>query len=270
MRIYRSLTILALLLSVVGILLLPLHSSADAYAGCTDPFLDTTIVSSIEITPLSQWLFVLLSAMIMLALGLAVEKLRRTCSTEHAICVYRVLQYLCLAPEFKVAQRAIQHWRTRVAEGMHHCDNDQHGAFEPLAKAIALPSITAGRRLLYWAFHLPLLILASAPAFGFVLSQNVPAGGGWYWSILSNSMFVAGIKLGNLFKLTTNNPMQAIVTLRCSGFSEIIVPKSALRLALFRHAVSQHNILQADARVVITVNRRQVETMILFEVFTVS
>ena len=64
--------------------------------------------------------------------------------------------------------------------------------------------------------------------------------------------------------------MPAIVTLCCSGFSEIIVPKSALRLALFRHAVSQHNILQADARVVITVNRRQVETMILFEVFTVS
>ena len=224
MRIYRSLTILALLLSVVGILLLPLHSSADVFAGCTDPFLDTTIVSSIEITPLSQWLFVLLSAVIMLALGLAVEKLRRTCSTEHAICVYRVLQYLCLAPEFKVAQRAIQHWRTRVVEGMQHCDNDQHGALEPLTNAIALPSITAGRRLLYWAFHLPLLILASAPAFGFVLSQNVPAGGGWYWSILSNSMFIAGIKLGNLFKLTTNNP----IPLHCAA--QVLVRSSFRRV----------------------------------------
>jgi len=201
MRIYRKFFVMGLVLPVVGIGLLLVHWGADSFAGCMDPFIDTTVASHAEITPLLQWLFVLLSAMIMLALGLAVEKLRRTCSTEHAICVYRVLQYLCLAPEFKVAQRAIQHWRTRVAEGMHHCDNDQHehGAFAPLTKAIALPSVTPGRVLLYWTFHLPLLILASAPAFGFVLSQNVPAGGGWYWSILSNSMFIAGIKLGNVF-----------------------------------------------------------------------
>lgn len=165
-----------------------------------DPLIKSTIASSFDITALYQWLFVLFCGAIMLAFGIAVENLRRSCSnaTERGINVLRVLQYLCLAPEMKVAQRAIQGWRTRVVEGMHHCDNDQHehGAFEPLTKATALPSVTPGRVLLYWTFHLPLLILASAPAFGFVLSQNVPAGGGWYWTILSNSIFIAGLKLG--------------------------------------------------------------------------
>ena len=98
-----------------------------------------------------------------------------------------------------------------------------------------------------------------------VLSRNVPAGGGWYWSILGNSMVVAGIKIGDS---QASNPAQ--VTLGCSGFSELIVPRAAVKLAMFRHAVSKDNILEADPKVVITINRRQVETMILFEVTTVS
>ena len=98
-----------------------------------------------------------------------------------------------------------------------------------------------------------------------VLSRNAPAGGGWYWSIIGNSMVVAGIKIGDS---QVSKPAQ--ITLGCSGFSELIVPRAAVKLAMFRHAVSKDNILEADPKVVITINRRQVETMILFEVTTVS
>ena len=98
-----------------------------------------------------------------------------------------------------------------------------------------------------------------------VLAQNVPAGGGWYWSIIGNSVVVAAITIG---ASQVSNPAQ--ITLGCSGFSELIVPRAAVKLAMFRHAVSKDNILEADPKVVITINRRQVETMILFEVTTVS
>ena len=78
-------------------------------------------------------------------------------------------------------------------------------------------------------------------------------------------MVVAGIKIGDS---QVSKPAQ--ITLGCSGFSELIVPRAAVKLAMFRHAVSKDNILEADPKVVIMVNRRQVETMILFEVVTVS
>ena len=50
----------------------------------------------------------------------------------------------------------------------------------------------------------------------------------------------------------------------------MIVPKAAAKLAMFRCGVSKDNILTAEPKVVIMVHRRQIETMILFEVVTVS
>ena len=167
MRFYRGALALMLILSVVGFGLLLVNILVpESLPGCMDPLISTTFASSLDADPVYQWLFVLLSAAEMLALGLALEYLRRRSSETRGIRVYRVLEYLCRTPALKAAHRAIQQWKTGLcynASGQH-----QHGALEPLAKAMALPSVTTGRRLLYWAFHLPLLVLASAPAFGFV------------------------------------------------------------------------------------------------------
>jgi len=126
-----------------------------------DPLISTTLASS-RAGPVYQWLLVLLSAAEMLVLGLALEHLRRRSSTSRAIRVYGVLEYLCRTPELEATHRAIQQWKT----GLWYNDHHQQGALEPLAKV--MPSVTTGRMLLYWTFHLPLLVLASAPAFGFV------------------------------------------------------------------------------------------------------
>ena len=41
-------------------------------------------------------------------------------------------------------------------------------------------------------------------------------------------------------------------------------------MAMYRHSVTQETLLQADPAVIIQVNKRQVQTMILFEVATVG
>ena len=257
-RVYKGALRMMQLLSVVGLGLMILNASTESTndgAGCMDHFIATTVASSIHYGSLYQWLFILFSALSILVLGLAVETLRRRSSELSGIGIYSVISYLCLAPEDKQTKRAIQQWRARVVQSRCHDQHHNHSAFEPLTKAtkaLAMPTVTTGRMVLYWLLHLPLLVLASAPACGYVLSQNVPAGGGWYWAIIGNPIVIAGIKL---------------------GFSEAIVPKAAALLALFRHGfkhgVSTADILRADPTLVIMINRRHVETMILFEVVTV-
>ena len=47
------------------------------------------------------------------------------------------------------------------------------------------------RRGLLWLMMLPLICIASIPAFGYVLATNIPADSHWWQSILSEPMVIA-------------------------------------------------------------------------------
>ena len=159
---YRGALAWMLILSLVGLGLLLVNIFVpDSLTGCMDPLIRTTFASS-RAGPTYQWLFILLNAAGMLTMGLTLEHLRCRSSEAHGVQVYGVLEYLCRTPELKATHRALRQWKSKL----WYNDRPPQGALEPLAKV--MPSVTTWRMVLYWAFHLPLLVLASVPAIGFV------------------------------------------------------------------------------------------------------
>jgi len=79
--------------------------------------------------------------------------------------VYRCIHDLLRSPELEATKRALDWWKWEAL------------GLAPLPTGSELElHVGAGRRALYIFLHLPILALASAPAIGYVLSQNVPAG----------------------------------------------------------------------------------------------
>lgn len=165
MYIYRGAFRMMGLLSLLGCGLLLLNVLVpDFSSGCMDPLISTTFASSLFVGQIYQWVFVLLSAAIMLTFGYGLERLRRHSPASRGIRVYTILLYMCRPTEFKAAQNAIVEWRTAMVK----CSANGHHK-DGFVKLFAM-HIKLGfwRQVFYWVFHLPLLVLASVPAFGYV------------------------------------------------------------------------------------------------------
>ena len=98
--------------------------------------------------------------------------------------------------------------------------------------------------------------------------MNVPADSGWYWTVLSNSVVIAGIKIGHTYS-NWQSMVCVVLTLDFSGFTALVVPKASMRMVLFRFGLSKDDLLEADATTVLMSNKLQVGTTILVDVFTV-
>ena len=152
----------------------PIHSSVPQlryvkYDG-TYTSIDTSMlwqtIGSWEFSPLGvgvayQWLFVLYSSAVLLAgFAFMTAFLHRDDPKHRAASVYRCIRVLACDPDVEAARQALKQWKGGV-----------FGSISP-APAVNLEPpqvhVPVWRRSLFYIFHLPVLVVASLPAIGFV------------------------------------------------------------------------------------------------------
>eukprot|EP00658_Telonema_sp_P-2_P023989 TRINITY_DN19625_c0_g1_i4.p1 TRINITY_DN19625_c0_g1~~TRINITY_DN19625_c0_g1_i4.p1 ORF type:complete len:498 (+),score=102.98 TRINITY_DN19625_c0_g1_i4:3-1496(+) len=209
--------------------------------GCVDPLVHVS-VASVRASSVYQWLFVL-GSLVGLALSMAAfRSIARWNEEPRARRVHAVLGVLASESDniSAIHQELVGVWYSN-AHGLP-CLVGVPRTQEPDALGVAL-----WRRVVFWALHIPLAFVASLPAAGYVLGNNVPAGSGWYYSLLSNSMAIA------LFKV---------------GFNSALTPALAKKLAMFKHA-SQEQPPLATSGTAIPFFKTQVVVMLTVEVMSV-
>ena len=221
----------------------------DLHGGCTDPMLKTT-VAPVHATPLFQWLWVTLSSMFVICSFCMFDRLQQSRLSERSRSVQRCLLGFLL--HVLPSKAAIHAWKTIYSATQPRC---------------GWTSTTPHNKLALWRcasfglLHLPLLAIASAPAFGFVLAQNVPAGSGVFLTIMGNPLVVAAVK---------------------AGLSSLFVPLSAKWLSRVKYGISDlaaHDplvamrVLKTQVRLLLSMRilsgATQVSTILMFELCTV-
>lgn len=148
---------LLLLLAVVFMVLnLGTPEIYDQNGGCpVDPITRSTS-SPVQTGPVYQWFWTCISCITLATTSFMFEKLRSNPLLKRAKSVQHVLHNFMI--DASPSLRTIRTWR----------ENSPHTA------TTVVPS---GRRVLYWLLHIPCCIVASGPAFAFVLAQvHVPFG----------------------------------------------------------------------------------------------
>eukprot|EP00656_Telonema_subtile_P051092 TRINITY_DN6796_c0_g1_i5.p1 TRINITY_DN6796_c0_g1~~TRINITY_DN6796_c0_g1_i5.p1 ORF type:complete len:1237 (-),score=178.33 TRINITY_DN6796_c0_g1_i5:137-3847(-) len=204
-----------------GVVLIVLNAASPGIHDgfCIDDLLRAT-TASIEVHRVYEWLWVVLACAGVAATEMITRELRSDRGAQRAQSVYRCLRGF--TAQAVPARACVEAWK----HNMPH-------------------KSSFGRRVAYWLLHIPFIVLVSGPAFGFVLSQNVPANSGMLIDILGNTAVVAVLKL---------------------TFAAALVPRLAGLLANLKHGVSDPS---AEPHILISVYKTQVATMVIFEVVTV-
>eukprot|EP00656_Telonema_subtile_P000554 TRINITY_DN10255_c0_g1_i1.p1 TRINITY_DN10255_c0_g1~~TRINITY_DN10255_c0_g1_i1.p1 ORF type:complete len:994 (-),score=211.74 TRINITY_DN10255_c0_g1_i1:784-3765(-) len=208
-------------LAVCGVVLVILAvASPNIYQdGCSDPLLRCTTANTTA-GPLYQWLWVLFTCSGMGCYFVFRNRLRELHIGQRAESVHA-----CLLSMGSPLQNAVASWRGKV--------HTPHRDGWPW------------RRIVSHLLHIPLLLVSSIPAVGFVLSQNVPTGSSFVLELLGNSVIIAMIKM---------------------LWSELLLPPVAERLARFRHGLCRSSI---PPHLAISLQKTQVGTSLLAECFSV-
>ena len=190
--------------------------------GCTDPFIRLSI-APIEVSSVYQWLFVLYAASVLWVLGVMAEILQRNDPKHKAKSVYRYICSLACDPEVIAAQQALQQWKSNCL--------GSSSSTQAIANTEPPDAYVPGwRKALFYIFHLPILVLGKycsskstltcvilgsvAPSNRVCAQSECPegyqtlntlfivivgdSGGGWYYTILGNSVIIAAINIGDL------------------------------------------------------------------------
>ena len=169
---YRRTFSTTLVLFALGVcfLLVNLFSEGlfDASNGCTDPFIRASIapIGSWQFSPLGvglayQWLFVLYSSTLLVAgFCLMTALLDRDNPRHRAASVYRCICVIAKDPAVAAARKALQQWQAGMLG---------YSSLPPGHNLHATPvRVSVWRRMLFYLFHLPVLLFVSLPAIGFV------------------------------------------------------------------------------------------------------
>ena len=148
----------------------------DVSGGCTDPYIRTSIapIGSWKFSPLGvsmayQWLFALYcGTAVVIGFGVMTAILKKDDPKHRAKTVYRCIHILACDPDISAAREAIQQWKDQMLGCEKHTT--------PIVLKPPMTRVPLWRRILFYWFHLPFLLLASLPAIGFVLAGNVPKG----------------------------------------------------------------------------------------------
>ena len=144
-------------LAGLGLLLIVLNTVSDGIfdqnGGCTNPLTKITIASVIA-TPMYQFVFVLLSCLVFGVIVLITELLKQSYQMARAERVHQCLMKLASHSE---PHRLLLQWRDN-SQGI---SRGQEG----------LPASTP-RNILSLLLHIPLLLVVSLPAGGYVLSKK--------------------------------------------------------------------------------------------------
>eukprot|EP00656_Telonema_subtile_P004296 TRINITY_DN1194_c0_g1_i15.p1 TRINITY_DN1194_c0_g1~~TRINITY_DN1194_c0_g1_i15.p1 ORF type:complete len:1243 (-),score=233.02 TRINITY_DN1194_c0_g1_i15:64-3792(-) len=222
-QLYRSLNRTMLRLLVLGLCFVLLNALSPGVfdSGCTDPLLRTSI-APIKAGVAYQWTWVVLSSLMMAVAIYLFYLLGSSDQDARARSVHR-----CLCNTMPQSARAIKQWQQGVQRSK---------------RLLPYPI----RITLFVLLHIPVLLLASLPAFGYVLAQNVPAGSGFGYTVLGNSMVIAIVK---------------------TGFNSLVVPKAAAVLSKFKHGVQ--GAVSATSECVIGTYKTEVGIILVLEASTV-
>eukprot|EP00656_Telonema_subtile_P056530 TRINITY_DN9049_c0_g1_i1.p1 TRINITY_DN9049_c0_g1~~TRINITY_DN9049_c0_g1_i1.p1 ORF type:complete len:1372 (-),score=167.80 TRINITY_DN9049_c0_g1_i1:1954-6069(-) len=202
-------------LAFCGVALVVLNLCSDAiYRDCTDYLLRTTIAQTVVSTTY-QWAWVLLNVVSIGCLAFLRYQIWQVQSSRRAHAVYSCLYDVTTTPQ----GAAIRHWVSKIYS---------HRA-------------SAWRELAYWALHIPLAMLASAPAFGFVVAKNVRSDS-WVLQFAGSTAVLAVVKL---------------------SWSAHLLPSLTRILARVRHGVRAHQLLSPS--IAIRLYKSQVGSMLISE-----
>ena len=223
----RSLHMMVWLALGPGMIGLVLNAVYPNIFTCTDPLITATI-ASIDTEPTYQWIFVIIAVSTLWGLGITIELLERCDPKHEAISVLNCMYTLCYSRDADVAIRGIREWK---AVALY---KDDIASKDDDVKNPPMPEPPLWRRVCIQVFFLPFLALASAPAFGYVTSRNVPAGAanafficasivdysytgsGWYYTVLGNSVVVALINLSNAYTSLCHSVLSALFVVQVS------------------------------------------------------
>ena len=138
-----------LVLLGLGCCLLLLCASAKGVfdAGCTDPLIRST-VAPVEASRVFQWLWVTFNLLTIGTAGLILVVLKREEPRQRAECVYRCLLHLVEQPS--IVDTSLEVWRSQALQQSVQYD------------------IEPWRRAAFCLLHIPIFVVTSVPAFGFV------------------------------------------------------------------------------------------------------
>lgn len=189
--------------------------------GCTDPLLQSTI--TVNTAGLSyQWMFTFIGCCLLTVISLSLERNRRVNLVKRARSVFNCLLYFKLGNDPE--EHAIQSWKRKVAR--------THGKIP-----------TSRWRVCAFALcHLPFVLLAIIPSFGYVLGQNVPTGSAWYTIVLNSPLVVAIVN---------------------GGLEKFCFPRASAWLGTILYGRLDDNIV--NPRLVIHLNRSQAGSMLLLK-----
>eukprot|EP00656_Telonema_subtile_P057663 TRINITY_DN9538_c0_g1_i4.p1 TRINITY_DN9538_c0_g1~~TRINITY_DN9538_c0_g1_i4.p1 ORF type:complete len:894 (+),score=105.11 TRINITY_DN9538_c0_g1_i4:1970-4651(+) len=227
-QMYRSTRPILVCLFVSGLSLVLLNLlSSNIYHGCSDPLMLTSIAPIVATTSY-QWAWVVLNHLTTVTVLYMFFRLERDNPRARArkahgsLC--RTLEGFCHHPDFGTA---LHTWQANMHDSKYE--------------------LRQWRRLFAsCVLQVPLLCLASLPAVGYVVAQNVPQGGGIVYTLLGNAVFVAVVK---------------------QSFGAFVVPEAAKRIARIRHGVVGS--VSPDSHQVISVYRTQAGITVTVEAVTI-
>eukprot|EP00656_Telonema_subtile_P040374 TRINITY_DN4542_c0_g3_i1.p1 TRINITY_DN4542_c0_g3~~TRINITY_DN4542_c0_g3_i1.p1 ORF type:complete len:1113 (+),score=213.46 TRINITY_DN4542_c0_g3_i1:643-3981(+) len=195
--------------------------------GCTDRIFRGCI-ASIRIGLAYEWCWVFLNVANMLIIAMLCENIRRHGRQRQARNTHKLI---CgLARAHCDVLDLLRIWRANLPRNQ----SNRHMRIGSVA-----------RQWLFYALHIPLLCVASLPACGYVLSQNVSLDS-WWLLPFSNTVVVAVVK---------------------TVFSSTLVPFIAERLARLKYGLS--GAVSARDGICIDVLQTQAGTAMIFDVITV-
>eukprot|EP00658_Telonema_sp_P-2_P081770 TRINITY_DN8475_c0_g3_i3.p1 TRINITY_DN8475_c0_g3~~TRINITY_DN8475_c0_g3_i3.p1 ORF type:complete len:1118 (-),score=247.99 TRINITY_DN8475_c0_g3_i3:75-3428(-) len=226
-RVCFALAVPMLVLAGIGVLLAILNGLTPSVfsegGGCVSPVVHIS-VASVQTTTAYQWMFVTMDIVCLAVSRLAIRQVQKWNEEARIRRVHRSLSTLAAPSHDSTVQRLLHNWRANAGDRK--------------------PS--GGRKAVFWLLHVPVIVVASLPAIGYVLAENVPAGSGWWYSVLGNPLVVALVKV---------------------GFNNAIVPKIAETLARFKYSTREQ--FPARSASAIPFFKTQVRSMLIVAVCTV-
>eukprot|EP00656_Telonema_subtile_P033255 TRINITY_DN3673_c0_g1_i7.p1 TRINITY_DN3673_c0_g1~~TRINITY_DN3673_c0_g1_i7.p1 ORF type:complete len:954 (+),score=139.96 TRINITY_DN3673_c0_g1_i7:103-2964(+) len=139
-------------------------------SACSDHLIKTSI-AYVEAGTAFQWTYAILSCGVSLIATWLVALLSKMRYAKEAVCVQECLDEVVLS--LSKPKAAIHVWRSKLG---------------PIKPSLA-------RRLVFLALHVPMMVLVSLPAVGYVLARNVPAGKNILYDLIGNTFLVVFVKL---------------------------------------------------------------------------